>query len=224
MRDEGRWRISRRRHGPRLPKLARFHRARERRALESGLWPTRDSADRSVMQDPVDVRLLMPLMREFGDLARRRVGVGVTPLEYQRYLDLKSRIGRRFSDKGAIRPHGGNRRAPSSSLTRLVVSYANRDALLSSIVDNINPVGLLVTTPFAAEVGTRFLIKVSLEREGEAAEFPAVVVTSITRGALTLSTSNFGMSLKIEKMNPAQSAGVSKIFDRELDKKLGSVG
>jgi hypothetical protein len=80
-----------------------------------------------------------------------------------------------------------------------------------------------VNTPFAAEIGTRFLVKLFLENEGETAEFPAVVVTSITQGALTLSTTSMGMSLKIEKMNPAGSVGVSKIFANELDRSLGWV-
>jgi hypothetical protein len=182
-----------------------------------------DSADRIVMQDPVDVRQLMPLMREFGDLARRRVGVGVTPLEYQRYLDLKGQIGQNFAGKGALGVIGRNRRGDSSSPTRLLACYRNRAELLSSIVDGIKPAGLLVMTPFAAEVGTRFLLKLSLEQEEEIAEVPATVVTSISQGSFTLSTTDMGMSLKIDKMNPRQSASLSKIFARELDQKLGWV-
>ncbi len=64
-------------------------------------------------------------------------------------------------------------------------------------------------------------LRISLEHEEEAAEFPAVVVTSMTQGALTLSTTS--MSLKIEKMNRAQSAGLSKLFANELDRQLGWV-
>lgn len=163
----------------------------------------------------------MPLMREFGDLARKRVGVGVTPLEYQRYLDLKGRIGQKFAGKGALGIGGGTSRGDGLSLTRLVVPYRNRAELISSIVDNIKPAGLLVCTPFAAEVGTRFLLKLSLEQEEEVAEVPAVVVTSISQGSHTLSTTSMGMSLKIEKMNSAQGAGVSTLFASELDQRLG---
>ena len=47
------------------------------------------------MQEPSQVHQLMPLMREFGGLERMRLGAGVTPLEYQRWLDLKSKIGQR---------------------------------------------------------------------------------------------------------------------------------
>jgi hypothetical protein len=64
-------------------------------------------ADRSAMPSAAVVRKLMPLMREFGDLARKRVGV--TPLEYQRYRDLKSQIGRRISREHTV--CGGDRNA-----------------------------------------------------------------------------------------------------------------
>jgi hypothetical protein len=66
-------------------------------------------------------------------------------------------------------------------------------------------------------------LRISLDHEEEAAEFPAVVVTSMTQGAPTLSTTSMDMSLKIEKMNRAQSAGLSKLFANELDRQLGWV-
>lgn len=99
----------------------------------------------------------MPLMREFGELARKRVGVGVTPLEYQRYLDLRGRIGKCFTDKGSIQSQGRKRRVGQSNLTRLALSYPNRAALVSYIIDNIKPAGIMVCRPFAADVGTHFL-------------------------------------------------------------------
>jgi len=174
------------------------------------------------MPESADVRLVMPLMREFGMLARQRVGAGVTPLEYQRYLDLRNQIGRKFfASTGSGAARTASRRRTDSSPTRLVVTYPTRSALISSIIPSIQPAGLMVPTPFAAEVGTRFLVRVSTEREGESAEFPGTVVTSIADGALTLSTTNMGMSLKIERLSPAQAAGLSKLFDHELDQKLG---
>ena len=49
------------------------------------------------MRDRTKVQQLMPLMREFGGLERKRLGAGVTPLEYQRWLDLKGQIGKNFA-------------------------------------------------------------------------------------------------------------------------------
>ncbi len=168
-----------------------------------------------------DVRNLMPLMREFGDLARKRVGAGVTPLEYQRFLDLKQQMGRKFSTPESTQTQASTAGSRNTPLTRLLVRFPNRAALVAAIVENIRPAGLLVSTPFAAEVGTRFLLKLALDHERESAEFPVVVATSIVDSAHTLSTTSMGMSLKIDRMNAAQSAGVSKLFANELDEALG---
>lgn len=48
------------------------------------------------MQEQSRVRQWMPRMREFGSLVRKRVGLGVAPLEYRRHLDLKRQIGLKF--------------------------------------------------------------------------------------------------------------------------------
>lgn len=174
-----------------------------------------------MQDDPVDVRFLMPLMREFGSLAHNRIGLGVTPIEYQRYLNLKEQIGQIFLKTSESGITAAERREMRSGRTRLVVSYAPRKALVESVIENIQPAGLLVPTPFAAEVGTRFLLRISLDREGEFAELPVIVVTSIAPGAHTLTTTNMGMSVKMEKMSAEQGAAVSKLFAHELDLKFG---
>ncbi len=176
------------------------------------------------MKDRTKVQHWMPLMREFGGLQRKRFGEGVTPLEYQRCLDLKRQIGRKFAGEPADGHLVRERRTSKAAPTRLVVSYENRDMLIDSIIDNIQPAGFFVPTPFAAAVGTRFLVRISLLFEGETADIPGVVVTSMTQGAQTLATMAMGMAVKIEKTNSTQAAGLSKIFDRTLNGRLGLVG
>ncbi len=173
------------------------------------------------MQEGKRIQQLMPLMREFGALERKRLGEGVTPLEYQRWLDLKSRIGQRFakSREAGLSALGGEpgRARPS----RLLVPYRSRDHLIDSIVPNVRPAGFFVPTPFAAEVGTEFVVRITLEQEGDCADVPPVVVTSITQGAHTLSTMSMGMGLKILKPARGQAAGISKLFGALLDERLG---
>jgi Tfp pilus assembly protein PilZ len=173
------------------------------------------------MREGTGIQRLMPLMREFGALERRRLGEGVTPLEYQRWLDLKSRIGRRFarSREAGLSALGGGSGRPRPS--RLLVRYRSRDHLIDSILSNVRPAGFFVPTPFAAEVGTEFLVRITLEQEGDSADVPAVVVTSITQGAHTLSTLSMGMGLKILKPGRGEAAGISKLFDALLDERLG---
>lgn len=172
------------------------------------------------MQEQTDVRRLMPLIREFGSLARRRVGVGVTPMEYRRYLDLKRQIGQKFRSPEANRDSEKLGHAQKLNRTRLVVTYASRAELIDSVIENISPVGLRVATPFAAEVGTQFLVRICLEHEGESAEFPAVVVRSISEGAHTLPTTVTGMSLKIGRTSAEQGTRLSEIFAHEIDEQL----
>jgi hypothetical protein len=176
------------------------------------------------MQDRAKIQRLMPLMREFGALERQRLGAGVTPLEFQRWLDLKGQIGRNFAESRAAGLSATGGEDARARLTRLVIPYRSRDALIDSIVANIRPAGFFVPTPFAAEVGTPFLVRISLDQEGECADIPATVVTSITQGAHTLSTLNMGMSLKIVKPTRAQGVGISKIFASLLDEDLGLSG
>lgn len=173
------------------------------------------------MRDRTRVQHLMPLMREFGGLERKRLGAGVTPLEYQRWLDLKGQMGQRFARSRAegLAALGGA--AARERPSRLLVSYRTRDRLIDAIVENIRPAGFFVPTPFAAEVGTPFLLRVDLEREGECADVPATVVTSISQGAHTLSTMSMGMGLKIERPSRSQAAGISKLFAGTLDEALG---
>lgn len=162
-------------------------------------------------------------MREFGALERKRLGPGVSALEFQRWLDLKGQIGSSFarSRQAGLAAIGGAKERERPS--RLVVDYRNRDALLASIVDNIRPAGFFVATPFAAEVGTCFLMRITLRQEGETADVPVKVVTSITQGAHTLSTMSMGMSVKILKPTRAQGAGISKLFGGALDGPLALV-
>ncbi|MEM9177425.1 MAG: hypothetical protein AAGC67_19595 [Myxococcota bacterium] len=176
------------------------------------------------MRDRTKVQQLMPLIREFGGLERKRLGAGVTPLEYQRWLDLKGQIGKTFakSREAGLKAIGGGE--GKERPTRLVVGYRNREHLLDSIVSNLQPAGFFVPTPFAAEVGATFLMRLSLGEEGETADVPVVVATSITQGAHTLSTMSMGMSVKILRPTPAQGAGISKLFGAALDERLGLAG
>jgi len=175
------------------------------------------------MPDRPDIQQLMPLLREFGSLRRKRLSEGMTPLEYQRWLDLRNRIGDEFA---AVHPEAESptqNKSANDPRTRLLVAYKSRGALLDALIENIRPVGFYVSTPFAAVTGTEFIARITIEAEGITADVPSTVVTSMVEGAHTISTMNMGMGLKIERLTRAQAAGVSKLFDRALDVKLGIV-
>jgi hypothetical protein len=194
-------------------------RALVRAPIELGLRA--DRADRVEMAERVNVERLMPMMREYGSLHRKCLGAGVTPLEYQRWLDLERQIGSHMESARAKAEAASRARGARDLRPRLLVTYASRKSLVDSVIDNIHPAGFFVPTPFAAETGSEFVARVFVEEESEMAEVPVSVATSIVQGAHTLSTMNMGMGLKVERLTRAQAASVSKIFDRALDEILG---
>ncbi len=108
------------------------------------------------------------LLREFAQLNGRRKGAGITPLEYQRWLDLRGKLEKAFP--GRPPPDGGK--------THVLVDFETRAALARSIMANVRPIGLFVPTPFAAEPGTKFQLRVQIHETDERYEAPVVVVSN----------------------------------------------
>jgi hypothetical protein len=172
------------------------------------------------MQDPAKINKLLPLMREYGGLERKRVGEGVTPLEYQRWLDLRAKIGSNVERPPSQTPEVYERRRAERRPTRLLAVYESRNALIDAIITNISPAGLFLATPFTAPVGTKLLVRVHLEKTGEDVEIPCTVVTSIGENIHTLGSTNMGMGLKFDKLDATQAAAVSEIFEGALDDRV----
>jgi Tfp pilus assembly protein PilZ len=125
------------------------------------------------------------LLREYAALDQRRQGDGVTPLEYQRWLDLRARLARAFPGRP---PPGG------AGPVVLCVEFATRARLAASVMMNLRPVGLFVNTPFAAERGARFSLRVRLVETGEEFTSPVVVVSNNV--GPDFSTAKLGMGLR----------------------------
>ena len=105
------------------------------------------------------------------------------------------------------------------------MTYPRREWLLEALIENIQPAGFFVATPFAALTGTEFIVRIMLEEEGECADVPATVVTSMVQGTHTLSTMSMGMGLKIERrLTRGQATGIAKLFGGALDEKFGIAG
>ena len=124
------------------------------------------------------------LLREFAQLNGRRKGSGITPLEFQRWLDLRSKLEKAFP--GRPPPDGGR--------TRVLVEFESRVALSQSIMANVRPIGLFVPTPFAAEPGTKFELRVQIVETSETYDSPVVVVSNNV--GPEFSTQNLGMGVR----------------------------
>ena len=125
------------------------------------------------------------LLREFVALNRKRSGAGITPLEFQRWLDLSQQLRRKFPDHPPLGERGA---------TRICVEFASRVALKDGVMLNGRPIGTFVATPFAPEKGTKFELRVLVVETGE--EFESQVeVVSMNVGP-EFSTQYLGMGLR----------------------------
>ena len=125
------------------------------------------------------------LLREVFALNKRRTREGITPLEYQRWLDLGAKLRKEFPDHP---PLGG----PGE--TQIRVEFRDLEALRAATMLNVRPTGIYVGTPFAAEVGTKFGLAVFVKESGE--DFRSRVEVVSNNVGPDFSTANLGMGMK----------------------------
>ncbi len=142
------------------------------------------------------------LLREYVGLNRRRVAEGITPLEYQRWLDLGEQLARSFPNHPRLGPRGE---------TRIRTKYRTRCELRESIMSNVRPIGLFVNTPFAADAGTEFELVVHLEESGEIWHGRVVVVSNNVGPGFT--TASLGMGVRFRTARCELRAAVDAIWN-----------
>ncbi len=125
------------------------------------------------------------MLREVVALNKRRTTEGITPIEYQRWLDLSAKLRQEYPDHP---PLGGRGR------TQIRIDFRDEEALLESTMFNIQPIGLFVNTPFAAEVGAKLGVVVFVKATGE--ELRAKVEVVSNNVGPGFSTAMLGMGLR----------------------------
>ena len=130
------------------------------------------------------------VLREVVALNKRRTHEGLTPLEYQRWLDLSAKLRKHFPTHPSLGGRGE---------THIRVEYANSDALQDATMLNVHPIGIYANTPFAAEMGAKFGLVVFVKESGE--EFRSRVEVVSNNVGPDFSTANLGMGMKFIENN-----------------------
>jgi Tfp pilus assembly protein PilZ len=139
------------------------------------------------------------ILREVFALNKRRTREGISPLEYQRWLDLSAKLRKEFPDHP---PLGGR------GETQIRVEFRDLDALRAATMSNVQSTGIFVVTPFAAEVGTKFGLAVFIKANGD--EFRSRVEVVSNGVGPDYSTANLGMGMKfVDKDSPLR-----RVLDR----------
>ena len=163
------------------------------------------------MPGPEHVQRLLPLVREYGRLERKRTGESVTPEEFERWADLRLMLEKNFSQ--GQRPEGAERRQTVRLPTRMLVEYESRGALEQALIRNISRGGLFIATEQAAAVGSEITLLIRVGNDGEVVELPAEVAST----HLNDRQGRTGMGCKFGVLNADQQRLVDGMFDTALD-------
>lgn len=125
------------------------------------------------------------VLREIVALNKRRTNEGIAPIEYQRWLDLSAQLKRQFPGHP---PLGGR------GETQIPVEFEDFDSLLDTAMYNIQPIGIFLNTPFAADVGIKLGLVVFVKESGR--EYRGRVAVVSNNVGPDFSTIHLGMGLK----------------------------
>lgn len=147
---------------------------------------------------PSDPALGLRLLTEFRTLERQRTSTGLTPLEYQRWLDLEQQLASRVN--GKIRPDGR---------TKLIAEFRDDGRLTESVMPELPRGGFFVSTPFAAPIGTELDLVVRVQATGFEIEVPVSVVSNNVAGGF--STQRLGMAVGFARLDAKQLSWAQEI-------------
>ncbi|MCG8590474.1 MAG: PilZ domain-containing protein [Proteobacteria bacterium] len=154
--------------------------------------------------------LVQNWFREYASLDRRRTGEGLTPIEYQRWLDLHEKLSREFSDP----PASGDRRGSVRVPIKLKVEFRSNDSVRRAIIRSTSRSGLFINTPFPPEVGTTITLCIHIESTGETIEVPCDVISNnVGEG---FDTNVLGMGVCFRQMPPDVRKQLDEIYGSAL--------
>ena len=152
---------------------------------------------------------LLPLFREYMQLEKRRVDRGVTPFEFRRWLDVKKTLGKHFQ----ARPDS-ERRESVRVETRIRVQFESEAMFRDASIHNLSRGGVFIATPFAAEVGTEFVLRIHIESSDKHLEVPAVVVSSNMGDGCNPGVP--GMGMRFGNLTEEQRSELDAVYERAV--------
>jgi hypothetical protein len=117
-------------------------------------------------------------------LDKRRTAEGITPLEYRALLDLSARLRKQFPKHPVGR----------CGETLVRVEFFDLEELRSCTMFDVKPIGVYLSTPFAATVGTKFTLVAAVKKTTDESRCRVEVVSNNV--GPDFSAASLGMGLK----------------------------
>lgn len=169
------------------------------------------------MSKPEAIDRLLPLFREYMQLEKKRIGQGVTPLEFQRWLDVKKTLKKHFKTG----PHS-ERRTSTRVNTRLAVEFPSEENFRDAAIRNVSRGGLFIATAFPAAVGTEFVLRIHIESSGKLLEVPVSVVSNNLGDGR--STGAAGMGVRFGNLTEEQRSELDAVYEQAVEEAPDSEG
>jgi len=150
--------------------------------------------------------------RRFLHLDRKRKQGGLTPGELRRWMKLKRLLNQEFTTDGDL--ENLERRESVRVPARVAVSFHDVGALKECLMTNVSRGGVFIATDDALEIGTRFCLRIELEKSGETIEAPVEVVSLNARP--DRGTFEHGMGVRFCEMNPQARAKIDELYELVL--------
>lgn len=150
--------------------------------------------------------------REYIQLERRRDGEGLSTAEYERWMQLKRLLSRRFSP--GVSDEQADERRSVRIPTRLTATFRDEAELRSSLMSNLSRGGVFVATDRPLEIGASLELRIDLADSGESLEVPVEVV-SCNVGP-NFDRSQRGMGLRFRPTSDEMQRKLDALYERQL--------
>jgi uncharacterized protein (TIGR02266 family) len=150
--------------------------------------------------------------REYVQLERRRDGEGLTTAEYERWMELKRLLSRRFNPE--VSDERADERRSVRIPTRLMATFRDEAELRSSLMSNLSRGGVFIKTDRPLEIGESLELRIDLAESGESLDVPVEVV-SCNVGP-NFDQSQRGMGLRFRPTSDEMQRKLDELYERVL--------
>jgi uncharacterized protein (TIGR02266 family) len=150
--------------------------------------------------------------RRFLYLDRKRTRGPLTPAELRRWLKLKRILNREFTPER--NSEGLDSRQSVRVPAQVGVSFRDLGELRECLMSNVSRGGVFIVTDDALDIGTRFELRIQLEKTGESIDVPVEVVSQNARP--DRATFEPGMGLRFCEMTPEAREKIDELYELVL--------
>ncbi len=154
------------------------------------------------------------LLRAYMALEKKRKSEGLSPTEMTRWAQLKSTLNRHFQPD--VDTENAEKRASVRIPIELSVQFESRGEVRDCLMTNVSAGGIFVASDSPLAIGTRFNVRIKIERTGDEIELPGEVASLGV--SADLAQERQGMGIRFVNLTAAQQSQVDDLYKDAMRK------